>query len=41
MQVVVDANILISLLIAKGSKHKLFFSDKITPITPEYVLFEI
>ena len=41
MLVVVDANILISLLIAKGSKHTLFFSDKITPIAPEYALFEI
>ena len=41
MLVVVDANVLISLLIAKGSKHKLFFSDKITPIAPEYALLEI
>ncbi|MBN2251830.1 MAG: hypothetical protein JW724_07140 [Candidatus Altiarchaeota archaeon] len=41
MPVVVDANVLISILIAKGSKHKLFFSDKIIPITPEYVLFEM
>jgi predicted nucleic acid-binding protein len=39
--VVVDANILISLLIAKGTKHELFFSERISPISPEFVLFEI
>lgn len=39
--VVVDANILISLLIAKGSKQELFFSEHIVPHSPELVLFEI
>jgi predicted nucleic acid-binding protein len=39
--VVVDANILISLLIAKGTKHQLFFSEHITPVSPELILFEI
>ncbi|HIG98530.1 TPA: hypothetical protein HA231_03860 [Candidatus Woesearchaeota archaeon] len=39
--VVVDANILISLLIAKGSKQELFFSGHITPHSPELALFEI
>ena len=39
--VVVDANILISLLIAKGSKQELFFSEHVTPHSPELVLFEI
>jgi len=39
--VVVDANILISLLIAKGTKHKLFFSEHIIPNSPELVLFEV
>lgn len=41
LPVVVDANILISLLIAKGSKHKLFFSRHIAPNSPEFVLFEV
>ncbi len=39
--VVVDANILISLLIAKGSKQELFFSEHVTLHSPELVLFEI
>lgn len=39
--VVVDANILISLLIAKGSKQELFFSGHIAPHSPELVLFEV
>lgn len=39
--VVADANILISLLIAKGSKQELFFSEHVTPHSPELVLFEI
>ena len=38
---VVDANILISLLIAKGNKQELFFSEHVTPHSPELVLFEI
>lgn len=38
---VVDANILISLLIAKGSKRELFFSGQVTPCSPEFVLFEV
>lgn len=37
----VDANILISILIAKGSKHKLFFSPEIKPNSPDVILFEI
>ena len=41
MFVVVDANVVISLLIAKGSKHKLFFSDKFIPASPDWMLFEI
>lgn len=41
MFVVVDANVVISLLIAKGSKHKLFFSNKIALVSPEFILFEI
>lgn len=41
MLVVVDANIVISLLIAKGSKHKLFFSEKIKLRSPDFILFEI
>jgi predicted nucleic acid-binding protein len=39
--VVVDANILISLIIAKGSKQRLFFSSHLIPHSPEFVLFEI
>ena len=41
MLLVVDANILISILIAKGSKHKLFFSEKIASNSPDRLLFEI
>lgn len=41
MFIVVDANIIISLLIAKGSKHQLFFSEKIKPVSPDFILFEI
>ena len=41
MLVVVDANIIVSLLISKGSKHKLFFSGKVELISPDFVLFEI
>mgnify|MGYP001614061177 CR=1 FL=1 len=41
MLLVVDANILISILIAKGSKHKLFFSEKIASNSPDRILFEI
>lgn len=41
MLLVVDANIIISILIAKGSKHKLFFSDKIKSNSPDRILFEI
>jgi len=41
MLLVVDANILISILIAKGSKHKLFFSEKISSNSPDRLLFEI
>ena len=41
MFVVVDANVIISLLIAKGSKHKLFFSNKFIPVSPDWILFEI
>jgi len=41
MFVVVDANVVISLLIARGSKHKLFFSNKISPVSPDFILFEI
>ena len=36
-----DANILISILIAKGSKHKLFFSEHIESNSPDRILFEI
>jgi len=41
VKVVVDANIIISLLIAKGSKHKLFFSGELDIISPDIILFEI
>ncbi len=41
MFVVVDANVIISLLIAKGSKYKLFFSDKVNLVSPDFILFEI
>ena len=39
--IVVDANILMSLLMADGSKRKLFFSGHTSPVSPEFVLFEI
>jgi len=41
MLVVVDANIIISLMIAEGSKHKLFFSEHIEAKSPDILLFEI
>lgn len=41
MLLVVDANIAISMLISKGLKHKLFFSDKIEANSPDRILFEI
>ncbi len=41
LPIVVDANIIISLLIAKGSKHTLFFSSHISPVSPDWALFEI
>ena len=41
MLLVVDANIIISLLIAKGSKHKLFFSENIEARSPDRILFDI
>ncbi len=41
MKVVVDANVVISILMAKGSKHKLFFSNELELLSPDIVLFEI
>lgn len=41
MLLVVDANIAISMLISKGLKHKIFFSDKIESNSPDRILFEI
>jgi len=42
MQLVVDANILLSVMIsARGSKRKLLFSDEIECASPEILLFEI
>ena len=38
---VVDANIVISMLISKGLKHKIFFSEKIEANSPDRILFEI
>jgi predicted nucleic acid-binding protein len=40
LRIVVDANMLISLLMAEGSKRKLFFSEYLNPVAPEFVLFE-
>jgi predicted nucleic acid-binding protein len=41
MQIVVDANIVISVLISKGSKQDLLFSEEIEAISPEWLLFEV
>lgn len=41
MLLIVDANIAISMLISKGLKHKLFFSEKIEANSPDRILFEI
>lgn len=41
LSIVVDANMMMSLLIAEGSKRKLFFSKQVNPASPEFVLFEI
>ena len=41
LSIIVDANMIMSLLIAEGSKRKLFFSGRISPVSPEFVLFEI
>lgn len=41
MKVVVDANIVLSVLIAGGSKQDLLFSDDIEAIAPEWILFEV
>jgi len=41
MLLVVDANVILSILIAKGSKHKLFFSNKVSLSSPDRLLFEI
>ncbi len=41
VSVVVDANILMSLLISEGSKRQLFFSKHVRPFSPDSVLFEI
>lgn len=41
LSIVVDANMLMSLLIAEGSKRMLFFSVHIKPVSPEFILFEI
>lgn len=41
MKVVVDANIVLSVLIASGSKQDLLFSDDIEAIAPEWILFEV
>lgn len=41
MQVVVDANVVISVLISKGSKQDLLFSGEIEAISPEWLLFEV
>jgi len=38
---VVDANIAISMLISKGLKHKIFFSEKIESNSPDRILLEI
>ena len=41
MLLVVDANVAISMLISKGLKHKLFFSERIEANSPDRILFEI
>ena len=41
MLLVVDSNPLISLLISKGTRQDILFSDAIEPIIPDWVLFEI
>ncbi len=41
LTLVIDANMMMSLLMAEGSKRKLFFSGHIKPVSPEFVLFEI
>lgn len=41
LSIVVDANMMMSLLMAEGSKRKLFFSKQVNPVSPEFVLFEI
>ena len=41
MLLVVDANIAISMLISKGLKHKIFFSEKIESNSPDRILLEI
>lgn len=41
LTLVVDANMMMSLLMADGSKRKLFFSRRIRTVSPEFVLFEI
>lgn len=41
LSIVVDANMIMSLLIAEGSKRRLFFSKHVNPVSPEFVLFEI
>ena len=41
LPIVADANMLMSLLIAEGSKRRLFFSKHLIPACPEFALFEI
>lgn len=41
MKIVVDANIILSALIARGSKQDLLFSDEIEAISPDWMLFEV
>jgi len=41
MLLVVDANIAISMLISKGLKHKMFFSENVEANSPDRILFEI
>jgi predicted nucleic acid-binding protein len=38
---VVDANIVISVLISSGKKQDLLFSDEISAVSPDWLLFEI
>lgn len=41
MLVIIDANVLISILLSSSKKQDLLFSDKIEVVSPDFILFEL